>query len=273
MALRRELQAIFETRTTAEWIAFGVEVNTPITPVNDGRSILDDPQFQARFPWSRDVPDGADLMPLPAKLDGGEPPFARRAPTLGEHTEEILHRCSATTTTGSGRCGQPERSANGHVLAVGAGQRGRRHPRTGGPASSACRHWIDIRGPSWLRGWYGTECSQPAWQAPPMTIRSPDAGARSIGVTRVSLRSLPVGWRPLARGRRSHGLVAPRLRMAIDGVIEPAHVGIAVESLTVVAVSVLQQAESVELHVVPTLQAAMNAGNGWVRQRPARSPE
>ncbi len=90
VALRRQLQSIFETRTTAEWIEFGVKVNTPITPVNDGRSILDDPQFQARFPWGRDEPDGADLMPLPAKISGGEAVFARPAPTLGEHTEEIL---------------------------------------------------------------------------------------------------------------------------------------------------------------------------------------
>jgi crotonobetainyl-CoA:carnitine CoA-transferase CaiB-like acyl-CoA transferase len=90
VALRRHLQSIFETRTTAEWIEFGVKVNTPITPVNDGRSILDDPQFQARFPWGRDEPDGADLMPLPAKISGAEAVFARPAPTLGEHTEEIL---------------------------------------------------------------------------------------------------------------------------------------------------------------------------------------
>jgi crotonobetainyl-CoA:carnitine CoA-transferase CaiB-like acyl-CoA transferase len=67
-----------------------VEVNTPITPVNDGRSILDDPQFQARFPWGRDEPNGADLMPLPAKVGGEAPSVDRRAPTLGEHTDEIL---------------------------------------------------------------------------------------------------------------------------------------------------------------------------------------
>jgi crotonobetainyl-CoA:carnitine CoA-transferase CaiB-like acyl-CoA transferase len=90
VSLRRELQSIFETRTTAEWVAFGVEVNTPITPVNDGRSILDDAQFQARFPWSRDVADGADLMPLPAKFNGEDLLFPRRAPALGEHTDEIL---------------------------------------------------------------------------------------------------------------------------------------------------------------------------------------
>jgi crotonobetainyl-CoA:carnitine CoA-transferase CaiB-like acyl-CoA transferase len=92
VALRRELQSIFETRSTQDWVAFGVEVNTPITPVNDGRSILDDPQFQARFPWGRDEPQGADLMPMPAKVSGEAPSMARRAPTLGEHTDEILRQ-------------------------------------------------------------------------------------------------------------------------------------------------------------------------------------
>src|SRR5262245_24495466 len=39
VALRRELAQIFATRTTEEWIAFGLEVNTPIAPVNDVKSI------------------------------------------------------------------------------------------------------------------------------------------------------------------------------------------------------------------------------------------
>src|SRR5262249_12442069 len=45
VALRRELAAIFATRTTAEWIRFGLEVNTPIAPVNDSKSITRDAQF------------------------------------------------------------------------------------------------------------------------------------------------------------------------------------------------------------------------------------
>ena len=51
VALRRELAAIFATRTTAEWIQFGLEVNTPIAPVHDTKSITRDPQFQARLPF------------------------------------------------------------------------------------------------------------------------------------------------------------------------------------------------------------------------------
>jgi crotonobetainyl-CoA:carnitine CoA-transferase CaiB-like acyl-CoA transferase len=88
--LRRELQAIFATRPTQEWVEFGEKVNTPIAPVNNGESILADPQFEARFPWLPAEEHGADLMPLPIKLVGGELPRPDRAPTLGEHTDEVL---------------------------------------------------------------------------------------------------------------------------------------------------------------------------------------
>jgi crotonobetainyl-CoA:carnitine CoA-transferase CaiB-like acyl-CoA transferase len=88
--LRRQLQAVFETRTTQEWVSFGVEVNTPIAPVNDGSSILADPQFQVRFPWLPAEEHGADLMPLPIHVVGDELPRPAMAPTLGQHTDEIL---------------------------------------------------------------------------------------------------------------------------------------------------------------------------------------
>jgi crotonobetainyl-CoA:carnitine CoA-transferase CaiB-like acyl-CoA transferase len=89
-ALRRELQSIFESRTTQEWIEFGTQVNTPIGPVNDGQSILSDPQFQDRFPWMPAEQHGADLMPLPVKVVGDELPVPSPAPTLGEHTDLVL---------------------------------------------------------------------------------------------------------------------------------------------------------------------------------------
>jgi crotonobetainyl-CoA:carnitine CoA-transferase CaiB-like acyl-CoA transferase len=88
--LRRELQSIFESRTTEEWIEFGTKVNTPIGPVNDGLSILSDPQFRARFPWMPAEEHGADLMPLPVKVVGDDLPVPAPAPTLGEHTDEVL---------------------------------------------------------------------------------------------------------------------------------------------------------------------------------------
>ncbi len=92
-ALRRELAAIFATRTTEQWIAFGLEVNTPICPANTVKTITKDPQFQARLPLRSYREAGTDLMPSPVKLLGEElpvPGIAAREP--GRDTDEVLRR-------------------------------------------------------------------------------------------------------------------------------------------------------------------------------------
>jgi crotonobetainyl-CoA:carnitine CoA-transferase CaiB-like acyl-CoA transferase len=88
--LQRELREIFKTKTSAEWIDFGNEVNTPIAPVNSSRSIADDPQFRDRFPWIRASRLGADEIPLPVHVLGEELPEPTRSPKVGEHTDEVL---------------------------------------------------------------------------------------------------------------------------------------------------------------------------------------
>ncbi|MBW2427260.1 MAG: CoA transferase [Deltaproteobacteria bacterium] len=90
LELRRELKAIFVSRTTAEWVDFGVEVNTPIVPVNSPESIVDDPQFQERMAFYPASELGTELMPSPIKVVDGELPMPTRAPTLGQHADEIL---------------------------------------------------------------------------------------------------------------------------------------------------------------------------------------
>jgi crotonobetainyl-CoA:carnitine CoA-transferase CaiB-like acyl-CoA transferase len=93
LALRRELAAIFATRTTAEWIAFGRQVNTPICPVNTVKTITADPQFQARMPMRPYREAGTDLMPSPVKLVGeGLPVPAVAAREPGRDTDEVLRR-------------------------------------------------------------------------------------------------------------------------------------------------------------------------------------
>jgi crotonobetainyl-CoA:carnitine CoA-transferase CaiB-like acyl-CoA transferase len=91
LALRRELASIFATRTTAEWLRFGLEKNTPIAPVNDVKSITRDPQFQNRlplYPWQE---HGTDLMPTPIKLlDEPQLPPTRAAEVAGRDTEAVL---------------------------------------------------------------------------------------------------------------------------------------------------------------------------------------
>ena len=88
--LQAELRDIFRTRTSAEWLELGGRVNTPIAPVNSPKSIADDPQFRDRLPWIPRDRLGADQLPLPIKLVGGELPLPTRAPTVGQHTDEVL---------------------------------------------------------------------------------------------------------------------------------------------------------------------------------------
>ncbi len=88
--MQRELTEIFKTKTSAEWLEWGGRVNTPIAPVNTAANIGDDPQFQARLPWiSKDIL-GADQLGFPVNFEGEVLPTPTKAPTLGEHTDEVL---------------------------------------------------------------------------------------------------------------------------------------------------------------------------------------
>jgi crotonobetainyl-CoA:carnitine CoA-transferase CaiB-like acyl-CoA transferase len=90
----RELQAIlrdvFKQRTCDEWMAFGGEVDTPIAPVNTPQSLADDPQFADRLGWIPHEVLGADQLPFPVKPVGAELPQPTKAPTVGQHTDEVL---------------------------------------------------------------------------------------------------------------------------------------------------------------------------------------
>jgi crotonobetainyl-CoA:carnitine CoA-transferase CaiB-like acyl-CoA transferase len=88
--LRRELTEIFRTRTSAEWLAFGGEANTPIAPVNTPETIGDDAQFRDRMDWIPRERLGAEQLPSPLKVVGGSLPVPERAPEVGQHTDEVL---------------------------------------------------------------------------------------------------------------------------------------------------------------------------------------
>ena len=70
---------------------FGEEVNTPLCPVNDSKSITRDPQFLDRLPLRAYREAGTDLMPSPIKPLGESlpvpTPAAREA---GSDTESVL---------------------------------------------------------------------------------------------------------------------------------------------------------------------------------------
>ncbi len=96
--LQAELRDIFKTRSCADWIAFADAHNTTIAPVNTPRTIGDDPQFRDRFQWIPADALGAEELPFPVKIAGGELPTPSKAPTQGEHTDAVLARVLGKST-------------------------------------------------------------------------------------------------------------------------------------------------------------------------------
>ena len=90
LELQRELRDIFRTKSSAEWLEFGDRVNTPIAPVNNAKNVVDDPQFQDRLPLFTTEQVGCEQLPLPVKFFNEELPVPTHAPTVGQHTEEVL---------------------------------------------------------------------------------------------------------------------------------------------------------------------------------------
>src|SRR3954447_20839028 len=88
--LQAELRDIFKTKTSDEWMEFGGRVNTPIAPVNTPQNLQHDPQFQARLGWIPASRLGAEQLPFPVKYLDEELPTPTKAPTLGEHTDDVL---------------------------------------------------------------------------------------------------------------------------------------------------------------------------------------
>lgn len=90
LELQAILKEVFGTKTSAEWLAFADEHNVPIAPVNTAKTIVDDPQFQHRFPLYGVDQLGAEQLPLPVFVDGETLPVPTKAPTVGQDTEAVL---------------------------------------------------------------------------------------------------------------------------------------------------------------------------------------
>jgi crotonobetainyl-CoA:carnitine CoA-transferase CaiB-like acyl-CoA transferase len=52
--------------------------------------LLDDPQFKDRMPLLPAARVGADMLPTPIKFVDETLPLPTKAPTVGQHTDEIL---------------------------------------------------------------------------------------------------------------------------------------------------------------------------------------
>jgi crotonobetainyl-CoA:carnitine CoA-transferase CaiB-like acyl-CoA transferase len=88
--LRSILREVFASKSTEDWLAFGLEHNTPIAPANTPKTLYDDPQFKARMPLIPAERVGADMLPTPIKFVDETLPLPTKAPTVGQHTEEVL---------------------------------------------------------------------------------------------------------------------------------------------------------------------------------------
>ena len=107
----RSCATIFATKTTKEWLAFGLEHNTPIAPSNTPKTLLDDPQFQDRMPL---LPDGRRSAPTCCRRRSSSSARSCRCRRWRRPSASTPNRCcarcSAGPTSRSKRRAPPARS-------------------------------------------------------------------------------------------------------------------------------------------------------------------
>jgi len=91
--LEGELEKTFETQTTEYWMEKLGAAAVPCGPINNMKQVYDDPHVRARnMVVERDHPAAGRVrhIGIPVKLSRTPGEIARAAPTLGQHTEEVL---------------------------------------------------------------------------------------------------------------------------------------------------------------------------------------
>ena len=97
--LAQELETIFITRSTAEWLSILETTGMPIGPVNDMAAAYADPQVLARdmvVEIEHPIAGRVKNIGVPVKLSETPGQIRRPAPTLGQHTNEILDEIGLT---------------------------------------------------------------------------------------------------------------------------------------------------------------------------------
>ncbi len=87
------LEAIFKTRTKADWLAALEAAKVPGGPINNLAEVFADPQVQHRSMvqrWQHPLADAVDLVASPLKLSATPVRSDLPPPLLGEHTEAVL---------------------------------------------------------------------------------------------------------------------------------------------------------------------------------------
>jgi formyl-CoA transferase len=92
-ALAQDIEAITAARPCAEWLATFEAAEIPCGPINDYARVFADPQVLARemvVETTHPTLGRQKTLGSPIKLSRTPPDPRRRAPRLGEHTDEIL---------------------------------------------------------------------------------------------------------------------------------------------------------------------------------------
>lgn len=89
--IHTDLQDAFRTRPSDKWVAYLRDYDVPVSPVNDIEAILTDDHIQDRGVIVDHDELGTQFR-FPVRFADDLDEFRRRAPTLGEHTDEVLSR-------------------------------------------------------------------------------------------------------------------------------------------------------------------------------------
>ncbi|MEK6245619.1 MAG: CaiB/BaiF CoA-transferase family protein [Pseudomonadota bacterium] len=91
--MTRLIQAIFQKKTTAEWLALLEAAGVPNGPINDIAQVFQEPQVKARGVKIELDHAAAGKLPLvasPMRFSGTPLEYRLPPPLLGEHTDQIL---------------------------------------------------------------------------------------------------------------------------------------------------------------------------------------
>jgi crotonobetainyl-CoA:carnitine CoA-transferase CaiB-like acyl-CoA transferase len=100
-ALIAEIETVTSSKPKAHWLAAFAAHSIPCGPINSYAEAFADPQVQARqMVVETDHPTlgRSRAVGFPVKMPGALPVAGRRAPLLGEHTDEVLREIGATPT-------------------------------------------------------------------------------------------------------------------------------------------------------------------------------
>ena len=93
------LEAVFKTRSKADWLAALEAAKVPCGAINNLAEVFADPQAQARgmvHTWQHPLGGDVRLVASPIKMSLTPPRNDLPPPTLGQHTDEVLHSLRST---------------------------------------------------------------------------------------------------------------------------------------------------------------------------------